>query len=436
MELTENAITEFKREYTDNIKKTIVAFANSGGGTIYIGIEDDGTVAGVKNVDATLLKITSSVHESIKPDVTMFINYKTQKMKNKAVIAVDVQKGTAGPYYLAGKGIRPEGVFVRHGASTVSASEAVILKMIKEAGGENYEEIRSINQNLTFSETEFFFNQKKILFTRNHRKSLKLTTNDGIYTNLGFLLSDQCSHTVKLAVFEGFEKEIFRDRREFSGSLLRQLDEVNSFIDMYNHTHSKVEGLFRVDTRDYPQDAIREALLNALVHRDYSYSGSTLVSIFDDRIEFVSIGGLVKGISIEDIQLGVSFLRNENLANIFYRLELIEAYGTGIPKIFRRYSNSSNKPKIEATGNAFKITLPNINSVSHIPSKQPDLPLSENEEVILKILEGKKTIIRKDAESALSVSQAMAARVLKGMVDKGLLLVSGKGRQTRYSAQS
>jgi ATP-dependent DNA helicase RecG len=434
MKLIENAVTEFKREYTDNIKKTIVAFANSNGGTLYIGIEDDGIITGVKNIDATLLKITSSVHESIKPDVTMFVNYKTQKMKNKTVIVVEVQKGTAAPYYLSGKGIRPEGVFVRHGASTVAASERAILGMIKENDSERYEEMCARNQNLTFSEAEIFFTRRKILFTRNHQKTLKIITNNGVYTNLGFLLSDQCSHTIKIAVFEGLEKEVFRDRREFSGSLLKQLDDVNSFINIYNHTHSKVEGLFRVDTNDYPQEAIREALLNALVHRDYSYSGSTLVSIFDDRIEFVSIGGLVKGISIEDIQLGVSFLRNENLANIFYRLELIEAYGTGIPKIFRRYSNSPGKPKIETTGNAFKITLPNINAAVRVPLQQPIPALSENEKVILKLLDDKKIIIRKDAELALSVSQAMAARVLKGMVDKGFLLVLGKGKQTRYSA--
>jgi ATP-dependent DNA helicase RecG len=276
----------------------------------------------------------------------------------------------------------------------------------------------------------------------------------GVYTNLGLLLSDQCVHAIKLAVFEGTDKEVFRERREFSGSLLRQLDETFHFIDIYNHTRAEVSGLYRRDTRDYPEEALREALLNAIVHRDYSFSSSTLISIFDDRIEFVSIGGLVTGISLEDIMMGVSVPRNENLANIFYRLELIEAYGTGIPKIVRRYETCPRKPKIEATGNAFKITLPNMNA----PEKrfyenadsvhdyiadsagQPRIPadsifageLSENEKTVMRLFENTDSIVRKDAEKILSVSQSMAARVLKGLVDKNILRTIGKGRQTRY----
>ena len=139
------------------------------------------------------------------------------------------------------------------------------------------------------------------------------------------------------------------------------MNDAYEFIDMYNANRSEISGLYREDKRDYPIDAIREALLNTLVHRDYSYRGSTLISIFDDHIEFVSIGGLVKGISFEDIMLGISLARNENLANIFYRLSLIEAYGTGIPKILLAYKKERVKPKIETTDNAFKITLPNLN---------------------------------------------------------------------------
>src|SRR5699024_11153931 len=124
---------------------------------------------------------------------------------------------------------------------------------------------------------------------------------------------------------------------------------------------AEFEGLNRIDKRDYPSEALREALLNAITHRDYSFSGSTLISIFDDRIEFVTIGGLVRGLTFDDIMLGVSALRNQNLANVFYRLKLIEAYGTGILKINESYAECAVKPQFEVTDNAFKITLPNIN---------------------------------------------------------------------------
>lgn len=126
--MIENASTEFKREYIDDINKTIIAFANCGGGTLYIGIEDDGTVCGINDVDDCQLRVTGSIRDSIKPDVSMFTRVSVDVLDDKQVVKVEVQHGTGYPYYLGSKGLRPEGVFVRRGASTVPASEAEILK--------------------------------------------------------------------------------------------------------------------------------------------------------------------------------------------------------------------------------------------------------------------------------------------------------------------
>jgi ATP-dependent DNA helicase RecG len=432
IEAGENLNTEFKREYTEEIKKTIIAFANTAGGTLYIGVKDDKSIAGVDDPNGILLQLTNTVRSAIKPDVTLFVDYKIEKIRKTAVIVVTVQRGTACPYYLAGKGIRPEGVYVRQGASSVPATETVILNMIKETDGEKYEKVRSLNQDLTFIETKRFFKAKDVPFGQNQQKTLNLQTTDGVYTNLGLLLSDQSVHTIKLAVFEGTEKEIFKDRREFSGSLLKQLEDVYAFLDIYNHNHAKVKGLYREDQRDYPQEALREALLNALVHRDYSFSSSTLISIFEDRIDFISVGGLPKGVSLEDILLGISVPRNENLANVFYRLHLIEVYGTGIPKIMHNYSDCVAKPELQATGNAFKITLPNMNVIRH-DKVIKKTNFSENEEKVIALLNKKGEIVRKDVEILLSVSQAMAVRVLHGLVEKKILNVIGSGKKTRYS---
>lgn len=427
MKLIENSTTEFKQVYTDDIKKSVVAFANTNGGKLYIGISDDGNVIGLSDPDDTMLKVSNSIRDSIKPDVTLFINYDIEVIDGKTILKVSVQKGTASPYYLSGKGIRPEGVYVRHGASSVPATETAIIKMIKEADGEKYEHVRSINQELTFSYAESEFFERNVPFGASQQKSLKLITSDGVFTNLGLLLSDQCIHTIKLAVFEGMAKETFKDRREFSGSILKQLNDVYDFIDRYNRTHAEVKGLHRIDKRDYPESAIREALLNALVHRDYSFSSSTLISIFEDRIDFVSIGGLVRGISLDDIMLGVSIARNEDLANIFYRLKLIEAYGTGIPKIMRCYKDFVQKPTIDVTNNAFKISLPNTN-VGQVDNQK----FTKNEQIVLALLDNSPFIVRKDVEEALSISQAMAVRMLKGLLDKGAIQTVGGGNKTRY----
>jgi len=432
----ENLTTEFKREYTEEIKKTIIAFANTAGGTLYIGIKDDKTISGVHNPDDTLLQITNVVRSAIKPDLTLFVDCKAEQRRKATVIVVTVQKGTARPYYLAGKGIRPEGVYVRQGSSSVPATETAILAMIKETDGTQYEAMRSLNQELTFSAVKKIFEKKKIPFSQHQYKTLRLQTTDSEYTNLGLLLSDQSVHTVKLAVFEGLEKEVFKDRREFSGSLLSQLEDAYAFLDMYNHTHAKVKGLYRKDNRDYPEDALREALLNALVHRDYAFSSSTLISIFDDRIDFVSVGGLPKGVSLDDILLGLSIPRNENLANIFYRIHLIEAYGTGIPKIMRSYADCKKKPELQATANAFKITLPNKNTVQTSGNDancfSSALSLNENEDRIIALFAKQDEIVRKDVETILSVSQAMAVRLLRGLLDKKVIHAIGGGKKTRY----
>lgn len=435
--MIENKTTEFKREYMDDIKYTVVAFANTEGGKLYIGIDDSGSIKGVEDTDDIMLRITNMIRDSIRPDVTMFTECAIENMEGKAVAVLTVQRGTSRPYYLAGKGIRPEGVYVRQSASSVPASETAILNMIKETSGDCYEAARSINQQLTFENTENYFARRNLPLGDQQKRTLNIIGADDTYTNLGMLLSDQCVHTIKLAVFDGSKKSVFRDRKELSGSLLTQLEDAYAYIDQFNRTRAEFEGLNRIDKRDYPSEALREALLNAITHRDYSFSGSTLISIFDDRIEFVTIGGLVRGLTFNDIMLGVSALRNQNLANVFYRLKLIEAYGTGILKINESYADCAVKPQFEVTDNAFKITLPNINYggerkdiTATAPTKVTDK--TNRQEILLHLAEKQGYIVRKDVEAALKVSQATAILILRDMVEKGLIIKEGSGKQQKY----
>jgi ATP-dependent DNA helicase RecG len=420
VQFIESSTIELKRQVVDDIRKTVIPFANSEGGTIYIGVEDDGTIVGVEDIADEMLKLSNIIRDAIKPDITMFVSYMQEKENDKNLIKVTVQKGTECPYYLKSKGLRPEGVFVRQGASSVPATESSIRRMIMETDGNNFEKMRSLNQKLTFDMATKEFNIRGVPFGGNHLKTLHLINEDDIYTNLGLLLSDQCTHTIKAAVFEGKEKVIFKDRREFTGSLLKQLNDAFSYISQYNRVRAEFAGLHRNDKKDYPEEALREALLNALVHREYSYSASTLISIFDDRIEFVSIGGLVKGINLSDIMLGVSATRNERLANIFYRLTLIEAYGTGVPKILNSYKGFALQPEIVTTDNAFKIILPNKNE------KSQNSDLNSDEKRIIDLVGRLDKITRKDVEAELNISQTMAGRILKGMVNKQLIDTLGR----------
>ena len=302
--------------------------------------------------------------------------------------------------------------------------------MIKETDGDCFENMRSLEQNLTFRSAAAQFAKRNVPFDEIRMRTLGLVSNDGIYSNVAMLLSDQCTSTIKAATFSGTDKSNFRDRREFGGSLFQQMEEMYAYLDLRNQTRATFEGLYRNDVRDYPEEALREALLNALVHRDYSFSASPLISVYDNRIEFVSVGGLPWGIALEDILLGLSVCRNPKLAAVFYRLKLIEAYGTGLPKIIKAYARSGLEPKFEVTSNAFRITLPNRNA-SAKEENMPDRPKS-NEERILTFAELHGHIVSSDVDTLLDVSQATANRILKRMVADGLLYQDGSGRRTRY----
>lgn len=441
----ESETVELKEVVVDDIKKEIIAFANCDGGKLYIGVRDDGTVIGLDNADSVSLQISNMVRDAIKPDITMFLHYETIVENGKNVVVVDIQRGTDRPYYLAKKGMRPEGVYVRQGYSSVPATDTAIRRMIKETDGDRFEAMRCLNQDLTFEATKKEFELRKTDFGPQQMRTLKLIDQDGLYSNLALLLSDQCVHTIKVAVFQGTDQTIFKDRREFTGSLMQQMNEVYDFIDFRNQTRATIEKLYRVDVRDYPEVAVREALLNLLVHRDYSFSASAFISIYEDRIEFVSIGGLMPGIDLEDVMVGISVCRNQDLANVFYRLHLIEAYGTGMGKIMKAYESMQVKPVIETTKNAFKIILPNINAkyetenaTAKTKSGTPvtvhtEKKLSDEEEKILEYARKHGAITRNDVIELLEVSASTAARVIRKMVKTNLLEQKGKARNTHYT---
>lgn len=441
MRFQKTETVELKAIVQDNIKKEIVAFANCVGGIIYVGVADDGEVLGIENADECTLQVSNMVRDAIKPDITMFLHYETLNCDGKAVVAISIQRGTNRPYYLAKKGLRPEGVYVRQGYSSVPATDTAIREMIKETDGDSFEDMRSVQQTPTFNAVQQEFDTRHIAFGPPQMQTLKIISADGLYTNLGLLLSDQCPHTIKVAVFEGTDQSVFHDRREFSGSLLHQLHEVYDYIDIHNQTHAAFRKLLRIDTRDYPEVAIRESLLNALVHRDYSIRASTLISIYADRIEIISLGGLMPGLELDDLMMGISVCRNPHLANIFYCLQLIEAYGTGLQKIITSYAGASVQPKIAVAAHTFKLILPNMNAIRREteapkPAAPAPVPASSCEEKILQFLADTPSITRKEAQALLGISQSTTGRVLKAMIAAGQLVQLGGGRTTRYALPS
>lgn len=441
MTIHESEKIECKRTLVDDIKKEIIAFANTRGGTLYIGIEDDGTVAGVEDADQIAFAVSNMVRDAIKPDVTMFVHYETVAMAGRDVVAVTVQRGTARPYYLAKKGLRPEGVYVRQGYSSVPASDAAIRQMIKDTDGDRFEDMRSLAQGLTFAAAQKAFAERSLPLGDSQMRTLGMIGEDGLFTNLALLLSDQCPYTIKAATFTDETQNVFRDRAECSGSLFDQLQAAYDYIDRYNALYASFDKLRRIDRRDYPAVAVREALLNAIVHRDYAISASTLISIYSDRIEITSIGGLAPDMTEADLDMSISICRNPKLANIFYRLAFIEAYGTGIRKIRNAYKESGVVPIIETSPNAFRLTLPNINAnvldgfsgqdgVSET-SAAYGAP-ADDAQIVLDHLMRHGSITRRETEQLLGVSRSTAGRVLEQLQDAQKIIRQGTGKDVHY----
>ena len=427
----EDQETELKVELTKDIKKEIVAFANTNNGTIYIGIDDNGKIVGLKQAEKDLEALSGMIREGIKFDLTLYTKIYIERVEDKDIIIVKVSEAPNKPYYLSDKGLKSSGVYLRHGNVSVQANEEVIKKLLIESNSNSFENNVSNIQDLHFEYLKNIFKNHNIEIDDNKFKALNIVNLNNEYTNLGLLLSDECPYSIKCAIFNGTNKLEFRDRKEFTGSVLKQVNDTFEYLDLYNKTKGKIVGLERIDTKDYPEYALRESLLNAVIHRDYNFTGSILVSLFDDHFEITSLGGLVKGISIEDLYNGVSESRNPNLANIFYRLKYVESFGTGIGRIIESYKEYDKEPLISNTQNTFKVTLYNVNYVDKNNIKILPTNLTQEEQII-EYLKKNNKINRLIVESLLDVSKTRANDILNKMINDNILIQNGTGKNTYY----
>jgi ATP-dependent DNA helicase RecG len=440
--MMETSRLEWKRTFTEDLKKELVAFANTDGGELIIGLADDGSVVGVENPDQVSAQVTNMLRDAISPDITLISRVEIRFQNEKALIHVNVNRGGKRPYYIAKKGMTSAGVYVRHGNTSAPASADAIREMIRDSDGYSYESNLSFDQNLTFEVCGKFFADRNVRFGKNQMRTMKLINPDGNYTNLAMLLSDQCFHGIQFACFQGTDIGTFTERQRFTGSILKQLDDAFHAVNRYNRTRSEIHGLHRIDSRDYPEEVLREALINAIVHRDYDRDVSTNIRIFDDRIEIVSFGGLPPNTTIDTFLLGLSMPRNKNLADVFYRLELIEAFGSGIPKMTDIYQEYGQEVGFKTSPSGFMIVLPDLNfnkeskparSEQTDPQKEVGSLVDQRAKSGLDYIQEKGPVSRMELEAVWGISRSTATMWLDRLVNTGVLLRIGHGRNTKYT---
>lgn len=424
----ESDILELKSEVTPGICKEIIAFANTKGGTIYIGYDDNSNLIGVKNVKEELDKLSNLISDKIDPNLIFNITMEVLEVDEKAIIIVKVLKGNNRPYYLKSKGMTSEGVYLRLGATNKQASRDDIIKMIMEDKGIKFEDNISTEQTLTFNALEKEFNYKNLKLDGIKMKNMGLLTIGGLYTNLAYILSDQNQFNIKIAVYKGDNKVEFLDKKELDNmSVFEQLYEIEKYLNLVIKVPAKIVGMKREEKPEYDIAILREGILNTIIHRDYSSNGPTLINIYENKIEIINIGGLVEGLSLDSIKKGSSVTRNPKLAEIFHRLNYIESYGSGIPRILAKYEKQEEKPIIEAIANTFHITLPKLRT------EEPERKYASREEKILVeyILEN-GGISREEFEQIMGCSKATAARKIKRYINEKIIRQINAGRTTYY----
>lgn len=381
----------YAREYDDDLKRTIVAFANASGGKIYLGIDSFGQVIGVDEPEELKYQVERLLQETILPDVSSCVAYRLEYAEGKKLLGIEVAKGSSAPYWLSEKGLTPEGVLLRKEGINAPASYAEIrASIVANAAEDSYEARRSLYQNLTFQQAARVFDRQKIKLDRTELVALGLIDAGGAYTNLAYLISDQCKTSIRAFLIDE-QNLVARESVEFSGSVFQQVEDALNFIDRNNKKLAKTREGKTVDDREYreyPMEAARAALLNSVIHRDYDIDEPCVIRLSQHKLEFLSPGGLHGKLQPKELTaMNATAWRNKKLMRLFCRVQETSGAGLGFRRIVYYYVSCGIKPKLEASPYFFLAAFPNTfqrrqeNVDVDVPTKydpvSPNIPTRE-----------------------------------------------------------
>ncbi|KNG79045.1 RNA-binding domain-containing protein [Mycoplasma sp. HU2014] len=464
----ETTTIEYKESFDpknpDNIMHTISAFANTVGGKIFIGINDDHQVVGLKNPQLTAEQLSESIKTRIDPKLDFKIEIE-QENDLKFIVLI-IEKGDNPPYLYSKKS--DSAAYLRMGNQSVKADRDQLRKLFIKSSNTPFDRLQTIIKWDEASFKNLNLELKKIgqeITRKSELESLGLVSGDFL-TNAGALLADEAyinSSKVYLTRWNGLnkysEQKVIIDTNEFNeGGLLTIFHKCEDFIQKYNKTISEKGDRKRINYPDYPFLAVREALVNALIHRDYSIEGSQIdIDIYDDRIEIISPGGMPDGSNIQELLTWniASRRRNEILADIFSRLNYMEKRGSGISKILQLYANQENynntlKPEFLSNDKMFKIILWNLNYERSKDYQKPnDLNLTQSQfnnsynktisykpqsrdELIMSFIKSHLEFTRKDLENYIDIKRSRTTEIINKLLDENIIIKKGDGRSTKY----
>ena len=458
---------EFKSEIpakSEKYMKTVVAFANGKGGKLIFGVEN-GTWAvtgfSKEEVFQKMDAITNAIFDSCEPKITP--NIAVQEIDGKAIIVVEIIPGMQRPYYIKSQGIM-EGTYIRVAGTTRHAERYRVQELIMEGTNRSFDQME---REQTVSEEEItafcekmYQHALKLAETDTAREQIQkvgknqllswklLVERDGAYhpTNGYLLLNGDTAEfpdaAIQCAVFKGTVRDIFITRKEFAGAIYEQIEDAYNFVLQHIDLGSRIEGIARQDYYELPVKTIREMISNAVCHRSYLTPGKIQVAIFDDRLEVTSPGMLDSEITIEKMKSGLSKIRNRGIASAFSYMNIVEAWGSGIPKMFREAKEYGlREPELidmGSMGSDFRINLYRKDATTDqngvIDPKERDTndtkvePNDTNEEAILRILRTDPKATQKDIGKMLGISLATVKRLMNTLQKDGRIQRKGSSR--------
>ena len=370
-----------KIEFKENAKtntyiKTVVAFAKGNGGKIVCGVKDNKEIVGVENefevMDGIINAISDSCYPMIVPDISL------HTLENKTVILVEIEGGKKKPYYLKSKGMQ-KGTYIRSGATTRIIEEDYVLKeLVLEGENKYFDQQVCHGESVSDEEIEKFCEWLEKLARKNSENDTeirKITRNTLLNwkvleekngrifpTNAYILLSGkknwEVSRKIQCGVFKGETRSIFVDKKEFEGSIIMQLEKAYQYVLEKINLGSDIIGIYRVDKYEIPPKSIREVIANAVIHRSYLEPNDIQVALYDNRLEITSPGMLLSGVNVKRMKEGYSKLRNRAIASVFAYVNIIEKWGSGIPRIMNEIREYGlQEPEFIIFENDFRVNI-------------------------------------------------------------------------------
>ena len=428
---------EYKRELNIDvdIEKEVIAFLNyHEGGVIYIGIDKTGNVVGVSDADGDALKIKDRIKNNISPSAMGLFDVVVEERKGKEIVKITVASGSEKPYFKKKYGMTDKGCFIRVGTAAEPMPQGIIDKLFATRTRNSIGKIRSNRQDLTFEQLRIYYEEKRMPLNSQFKKSLELLTEDGALNYAAYLLADENGVSIKVAKYRGTNRVDLIENNEYGYcSLIKATKSVLDKIELENRTATQITSKERIDRRLWNPVAIREAIINSIVHNDFTREVPPKFEIFADRIEITSAGTLPEGLNEDDFFDGVSIPRNRELMRVYRDLELVEQLGSGVPRILESYG----KECFRFMGNFIRMTFPVSKELIHQSGLVDGLVdgLVESQRKIVELIKANPKISKKEMAKNIGISTTAVDKHIRSLREKGILKRVGGDRSGHWELQ-